>query len=440
MRLLITSLQARLAIGAPSERIRLPLVPFRGAFEVRERLASTLMGKTPKKLSFIVISILLSLLFVEFCSWLLYETVVPKRGRRAVAFILGHPSPSADLPVQKLPYYFYINRPAWRKDGLVQHNSYGHRGQDISVETQDDTLRILTIGGSTTYGWLLDSWEEAWPAQLQGVLQEKLRCRVEVMNAGLPGGMSSEGLVDYLFRDRYFQPQIVVIHSGGNDAGPLLFSDYRPDYSTYRSWESSQLTVRRGERTLLSFSYLARFSYGLWLSDWRTGNIVPMPTEWPPREQAMSHAEHNRPLGYRRYLDLLVRNVRHDGAVPVLFPFYLASQEVFELVEPEYRSVEPLYDATKYSIGKNTHVMKEIAQHYEVPFAMLPEGSIPLEYFFDHAHLKKEGELIKAKFIGSVVYDLVTQNSANRADTGNRRLSKPWPSACVEGRHTQSGS
>lgn len=379
----------------------------------------------------ILISGLLTIGALELVSWLLLDLVVPKRGQMAVAFILGQAAPYEDSPVQRRPYYYYINRPSWTKNNVVQHNAHGHRGPDTPVQREENTLRILTIGGSTTYGWLLDSWEESWPAQLAQRLTDKLQCPVQVLNAGQPGAMSSEALVAYLFRDRYFDPQIVIIHNGGNDGGPLWFADYRPDYSTYRTWQSVEITLRRGERALLAKSYFARLFYGLWLSDWRTGNMVPMPLEWPSPDDALASVQANAPTGYRRYLDLLVSNVLRDGAVPILFPFYLASEEVFDLVEPEFRYIEHIWEANKLSIQKNLPVMVEVARQHGIPLAMIPEGSIPLEHFFDHAHLKAEGELFKAEHMAGIIYNLLAEDSVHGDTHDNVRFIAKRFSHCV---------
>ena len=73
----------------------------------------------------------------------------------------------------------------------VSTNSDGLR-TSIEVTDSKKTLRVMTLGCSTTFGWgVADS--ETYPARLQHYLTEAGYGNVEVVNAGQPGYTSFQG-------------------------------------------------------------------------------------------------------------------------------------------------------------------------------------------------------------------------------------------------------
>ncbi len=265
----------------------------------------------------------------------LYTQITPERGRVIVSLILGETRVAqptgideegfAVSEVEPRPYTFYVNKPGAKAYGIVQHNELGHRGPKISPAPRPGTLRILAIGGSTTYGWLLKDYQDAWPHQLEVLHSARLQHPVKVISAGLPSGLSAEALISYALRDRFLGAQAVIIHMGGNDAGAAFYDDYQGDYSTYRSMDSGDVSARPGERRLLR-SFLARSFYAWWLRNGRASSIRTFPDRPLDPATALTNARNRDPVGYRRNLDLLLRTVIDEGALPILFPFYLAQK------------------------------------------------------------------------------------------------------------------
>ena len=103
-------------------------------------------------------------------------------------------------------------------DGLNRHNSLGYRGEEISMPKPKDVFRIVAIGGSNTYGHGISDYKNAYPYQLQEILQAKYRLKnVEVINAGVPGAVSHDTLVNLVFRILYLTPDIILDYDGFND-------------------------------------------------------------------------------------------------------------------------------------------------------------------------------------------------------------------------------
>lgn len=137
------------------------------------------------------------------------------------------------------PYLLYIPAPGYvdPKTGIQQNNADGYRGDVVPLQRENNTFRVLFLGGSTTYGEGVERPEEAYPARLGELLQQDpafVGKKVEVINAGLRFGTTAEIITHYLLKFRYYKPDAVIINPGGNDPVAYLFSSYQPDYSHWR--------------------------------------------------------------------------------------------------------------------------------------------------------------------------------------------------------------
>lgn len=163
---------------------------------------------------------------------------------RMRAMLMGD-SDGAMLPrYLTLPYLGYVPYPGYTKYGTMQHNDAGYRGTKIPL-LKTGRYRVLCLGGSTTYGLGVGLPSETYPAQLELLLNKyfssdsilsKKYGGVEVLNAGLEAGTSAEELQQYLFKYRYYRPDVVVVHSGINDAEVMenVSADFQLDYTHYR--------------------------------------------------------------------------------------------------------------------------------------------------------------------------------------------------------------
>jgi len=100
------------------------------------------------------------------------------------------------------------------------HLILGHYRKEFKYEKSPKKIRILTIGGSTTYGQGLDH-KHTWPFILERMLNKKNK-NFEVINLGLRGGnlkeqlLNSRGLIPQrLLRESFlFNPKLHPIESG----------------------------------------------------------------------------------------------------------------------------------------------------------------------------------------------------------------------------------
>lgn len=365
--------------------------------------------RTAVRFLFLLLGLALSELVARTC----YDRLAPGLGKRNVSVLLEEIDPEAGFVWRPHPYLLYSNTPNYvGPNGIRQANAQGYRNsKDFADKPPLGTIRILALGGSTTYGDKLDSPDDAWPTQMESLLDSVLQQapagkyrNAEVINGGLSWATSAELLSHYVFRDRYLGAHIVVIHTGGNDTFPLLFDDYTPEYTHFRpGWGASPHHLRRGETALLRYSHLARLFYAAWLSDAPARpycNLNCKPFDLP-EEYYLRNALANAPIGFERNLDLLVRNVLSDKAIPVLFPFVLSSDETFAALSPAAARAAAFTTkgrrAGQMALAKNVTVMRRIAEKYEVSLVELDAERIPPKYFLDHCHLSRDGERIKAQ-------------------------------------------
>lgn len=120
--------------------------------------------------------------------------------------------------------------PKLRQSGIgsfqarVTFNRWGYRGKDFSIEKEKGALRIVTFGGSTTMSLEVDD-PDTWPAQLEAKLQEDGNflarhgvARVEVINAGVGGWRTREGLLRLREEVRGLAPDMILVAFNWNDA------------------------------------------------------------------------------------------------------------------------------------------------------------------------------------------------------------------------------
>ena len=94
-------------------------------------------------------------------------------------------------------------------------NALGLRGEEVR---NDGSVRILAVGDSCTWGWRVDQ-DKSFPALLQKRLDGQFGTqRYQVINAGVPGFTSLQGLRYLRERGMALAPDIVIIALGFNDA------------------------------------------------------------------------------------------------------------------------------------------------------------------------------------------------------------------------------
>lgn len=107
-----------------------------------------------------------------------------------------------------------------RAGGLfeVRTNARGFRGEDFDVAKPPGTVRIVALGGSSTFGYG-NRDPQTYPAQLEALLEQ--RCpderRIEVINLGIPHQSSAQILALFRAEGLPLEPDVVTFYEGAND-------------------------------------------------------------------------------------------------------------------------------------------------------------------------------------------------------------------------------
>jgi hypothetical protein len=120
-------------------------------------------------------------------------------------------------------------------------------------------------------------------------------------------------------------------------------------------------------------------------------------------EKARQNVEATQPEGFRRNLDLLLRTIAADGAVPVLFPFVNAPLERMRAD----RTYGRYADSMLLSFQKDRSVVGEAARAHGVALVELPEDAIAPASFKDFCHVDLAGERVKAQRVAEALVPLV---------------------------------
>ena len=147
----------------------------------------------------------------------------------------------------------------------ISINSHGFRGPEFEVQKPEGAYRVFVIGGSSAFG--AGTADNATiPAHLERMYREsELPFRVEVINAGIPGGQSY--IEHMLVRDRILgmDPDLLIVYDGYNDIvvsinnpgiGKPAFQKGTRDgtfskiYDAYLYWKSVYETVKKHSKII----------------------------------------------------------------------------------------------------------------------------------------------------------------------------------------------
>lgn len=118
-------------------------------------------------------------------------------------------------PNQTIQSHFFV-------EGEYRINSHGFRDREFSVAKPPGTFRIVCLGNSCTFGWGVRQ-EETYPKVLEKILSDSLPGRkVEVINAGVTGYSSLQGLRLFEREILKLQPDLVTVCYGWNDHWPAV--------------------------------------------------------------------------------------------------------------------------------------------------------------------------------------------------------------------------
>ena len=138
----------------------------------------------------------------------------------------------------------------------IKINSEGFRGNDFSIVKPDGLYRVITVGGSTMFGYGATSNETTIPRYFETLLQNDSKLYdVEVINAGIQGATTFTELELIKNKLIEYEPDLIIVYDGWND----LRSNYSSEY-VLKNWnEMCQLSQENNFELMIFLQPIAGF-------------------------------------------------------------------------------------------------------------------------------------------------------------------------------------
>lgn len=278
-----------------------------------------------------------------------------------------------------------------------------------TIPAASGRLRVLTLGGSTTYGSGLTR-EQAYPAALERILRKRHPNQsLEVLNAGVPWHTTMHSLLRYVSRYAEWKPDVVIVMHAFNDIfqaseGKLTTGKFSEDYGHFFGALGNR--VRPADRfrdeiyRTLFYNWFSR----VWFSDLRTPAIDPP----RPRVDLLRALP-----AFRRNLANIVQRAQDDGAKvivlsqPFLYRTDLGSDErarlFFSYYYADYAQVpsieEQIMAMRAFNAASRDVALARNALFLDVE-AMVPKTQ---GMFFDDVHYTELGARMVAEAVAASI-------------------------------------
>jgi lysophospholipase L1-like esterase len=270
----------------------------------------------------------------------------------------------------------------------VHINSLGTRGPEFSIAKPANTIRILSLGDSKTFGWGLTE-AEAYSALVEGQLRQYLGSgkKVEVINAGV-NAWSFPQMFNYLRTDGLsYQPDIVLL------ADANLWTQFSeqnsPEFVKKFMW---RVRIKNFLRRLAIYHYVVEYQLQAFYEHARQ-KFVPID---PKQDELFKEQQQKDPDAFfRDYIERICSLSLSNHVKPVL------------LFIPTTLQLEEKADS------QVLRAKKRVAAKFGVPLVDLtpelkPEGK-SLYLDADTVHLNVRGNVIVANKLYPVLTNIVTQ-------------------------------
>jgi hypothetical protein len=312
----------------------------------------------------------------------------------------------------------------------ISLNSLGFRG----AEPPDDFRRyltIITVGGSTTYCWMLSD-EKTWPAQLGDRLGKSFE-GVWINNAGLMGNSTFAHIILLEEVVGKLHPKVLLFLVGANDlAVGRLQSEYGSEFLKGRIIFSS---LKGFVRSLSAYSEVVSLGLDLFrnLTAYRAGLIECnldltkagyLNVSRQVEEQYVARSTAPYIQSYATRLNRLIDMSREAGSEPVLITQPLLTGPVIDDVtktnlatikvdetrngEMWWEVLEVYNDVTR-KVGRERNVLViDLARQ-------MPKSS---RYFWDWVHYTNEGARVAADLVYSSLCPMLASKFPQYVEQG----------------------
>ena len=294
------------------------------------------------------------------------------------------------------PYFNFTGNPEFQfANGTVAHNALGFRNNQCCWEEPPrDAIRIVAMGGSTTFGMRFSRAENVWPALLEKQLESSSKLPFEIINLGMPYYTTFEqlGVLSMLVPE--FSPHIILFHMGLNDAFTIGYYDEGGPDNRYFRHAYTFHPLPGWAKTAMHTSYALRI-IGMKLvsqEGFLPGDMSAVIQYGTPSAEARQRNTQVATGKYfNRNMNTLISLSKHFGAKPVFINMPL---------NPQYESGQDTYHAEiAKAVLRNNQIMKKIAEASDLLYIDLYSHMRDPAFFTDAAHTNKRGMAMKAHLV-----------------------------------------
>jgi len=293
----------------------------------------------------------------------------------------------------------------------VKTNRYGMRDTDFPRHKAPGTVRIMAVGGSTTFGSYISDNEHTYPAVLERLLEEKFpEQNIEVINTAVPGYNTTNSLIHLITRLVYYEPDIVLIYHAINDIRDHL--KFEQDQTPFDLLSF----VSCGD----SVGYYVRNSIVYRSVLLAAGVINAKVNLLERRRQRSARRKHNARTGdtgdvsmgleiYGSNLGSMMSICRQHGIEPVMIFFPYSGGLKSELADSMFYYVGMTGIETAQLIDRYNERMKQTARAHNVTVVdpLIPDDE---DVWGDWCHLNDTGAVIFSTNVAERLVDLIKQH------------------------------
>ena len=358
-----------------------------------------------RKFALAVLSVLLTIMALEF-GWRFYVANFGSEAQRALYLYSRAEIVSNTSLFRALPFVNYGLSPAHD-----EVSAQGYRGPEVSIPKPPNVFRIVSLGGSTTYGAFLDSYEKTYPHQLQlALVNEYGLDQVEVVNAGVQLYSSWESSVNFMLRILDLEPDLITVYHAVNDLETRLVSPevYSGGYEARGTWRLpdealpasalQRLVMHKlGHSVQLQFGLNDYFAIADHIGKCRVATDLPEPVcrTLDISVEDLFHA--NPPIYFARNLGNIV-SVAEPLGIEVLLLTWAYSPYKYDTPFGDVM----IHEVFQREIANHNQIIRELAAARGTLFLDLAEQMpVDREYWFNGMHKTLAGTQEMARQMAS---------------------------------------
>ena len=283
-------------------------------------------------------------------------------------------------------------------------------------QKKSNAFKIMCIGGSTTWSTGVPDSDPCYPQALEMYLISK-GYNVEVINSGVPYHTSLDALMRLITKGVFYNPDLLLIHTGINDIGPLTSPEkYKADYTHWRKvgFSNNKFFKKLWDDFPSSFFRLFLLMY---LNPSHDYSLSIQTSEIKHELLSRTVVNQDRIIGFKKYFSGIINIAKANNIKPVTI---LANND--QRRDGSFAKQFSKRENIEYAINRSNNaqyflntVMDSISVYEGVdviPFNEFKPSK--LSYWKDSCHLNSEGTKEKATFIGDYLIKRIKLPSLKR--------------------------